>query len=140
MINYESMTDTEIDKLCAEMMNFSEFPKACFIKVGDVPTKDQCDAYMDFEWWKPTDVDSIQVEKYLFPKLQDKENKNIYFSQIDINENRQMHRGLIVYRIKIYKNKKIIATQEVCEDSVKNNRAKAIACLIAWDKLIGKTS
>ena len=74
-MNYSKLTDQELDKLAAETFGDEiitcEFSKQPFVRFGIYDYNIEHNEDMEVEWC-PTDPDSNQVERYLFPKLRDR--------------------------------------------------------------------
>ncbi len=115
-MNYQEMTDGDLDKLAAtEIMGYLWIHKGW---------------NRDGEWhidssWNPTHPDSNQAERYLFPKLIEKE-----LNQILVTLN-----PWDGFMVQIGPMATGPISEQTCGDIEKANRAKVIACLEAWDKL-----
>jgi len=114
MINYDSMTNEELDKAAADMVGL----EARYVSTT----------------WNPTDPDSNQAERYLFPKLRVEHGMTVKVTIDDWD-----------LQISIYKLVGGGQRNEFCYKQVEFkdkhdtsptiNRTKVIACLKAMEKI-----
>jgi len=83
--------------------------------------------HMPFDNWIPTDPDSNQIERYIFPKL------------IEINEGLDIDVGFDSsgHNITIDSGLGKCLADNFNDNLDQINRTKLIACLTSWDKLMG---
>lgn len=152
MTNYEALKNDELDKLAAVVMGFKyseEPPVSSTIQRGkleagkefasyswpinpngNVAERFLCDS-MPVKDWHPTDPDSNQCERYLFPKLLDRGDISINYSidsifYIEIEQFTTIGDGKLDIKTLVD-----LETGELDEI----NRAKTILCLKANDKI-----
>jgi len=115
--NYESLSDQELDRLSAiKIMRGDVFET----KTGDV-WKFHGIQGISVNDWHPTDPNSNQCERYLFPKLG-------IFTICQYHRSRSS-----VFNVDIFNGDDYVAKVMTDKDQV--NRTKTIACLMAFDKL-----
>lgn len=143
MTDYQSLTNKEIDKLAAEMMGFKyseEPPVSSTIQRGKLKAGKEFASYswpinpngshaerflcnsMLAKEWNPTHKDSNQAERYLFPKLIERETYINIIYGVD-------NYGLVM----VTKTKQRIESVSDGLDQI--NRTKVIACLEAMEKI-----
>lgn len=119
-MNYESMTDQELDKLAA--VNIAGFEWMDRLHVKDA----ELNYIVDGSEWHPTHPDSNQCERYLFPRLT---GHSVTTTAHDDGS----------HSVKVQVDDFNLHYRDLCESSGAErdqlNRTKTIACLQAWEKL-----
>jgi len=125
MTNFTDLSDTEIDKLAAEMMGMhyyvwcgSESSGKCKV-CGFYSTQNS--EHIDKNW-NPTHPDLNQAERYLFPKLRPLEITCTFGKAEGIS-------------IDVWKDGVTFLEDIQCDKDDKINRTKVIACLEALEKI-----
>lgn len=130
MTNYTTLTNEELDRMSAELVadDKKDETVVCLAFSG-------VDVLVNGEWiigWHPTNPDSNQAERYLFPKLIENgfhvnvEYRGYLPAWVNINRTNEI-KGKI--------DENFIDVEENAHKSDQINRTKTIACLMAWDKL-----
>ena len=118
MMDYNEMTDAELDQLSIEEILKNAYDERGGEVIAQLPNKD---GVLRPKRWNPTHPDSNQAERYLFPKLSE---KGLYVV-MDYLMAFVGVRKLVFKELTIFQH---------WQTNTGMNRAKVIACLEAWDK------
>lgn len=125
MIDYSKLSNHELDLYLGEML----CPNADIV-VDDCQRIFMDEEPFDYEEWEPTDPNSNQLRRYVFPKLRE------LGARVSVAETEGGSSAALVVVVKRGKERLAIQRHRYFDED--ENRFTAIACLIAWDKMADK--
>ena len=126
-MKYEDVTNKELDRLSANRSSVRLYKHEgsgdYYLWEGEKISHDK---------WQPTDRDSNQCDRYLFPKLRHLPNADAIFSSLKIEVTYPLGQGCIVEINRLHAWSRLVMA---CDEDDEINRTKVITVLKAWDEL-----